>query len=242
MNPLATAPQLERKPPGPAIKQLHRFESFIILGKGPSRKRYGEIREQLESTTGTGPALLTLNNFFPKGTDPEMEGFDLPSATHLHFDVHYDQRFWPLLRELDCPCIVSPFRGADIPSGANWEAFPLAYIKYSGYRAYIESTLDYMLATIFLAHHRTGQRLHGKTIALPGCDMQDPTHFAYRFGMHYWIGLLAGRGARFIIPPESAALKRYAGRRCTDTEPDFPHIYGQPWDCTEPYAKEYGWE
>ena len=238
---LQTAPILRRTVPGPGIAALAQRDSFIILGKGKSRARYAEYRSLMEGS-GFSPALLTLNNFFPGGSDPEMAGFDLPATTDLHFDVHYDQRFWEDMRGMSCRCVVSPFRAADIPDGQPWEAFPLALMKRLNLNCYIESTLDFMLASIVIAHLHAGQPLEGKVVSLPGCDMQDPTHFAYRFGMHYWLGILHGRGATMMLPPEGAALKRYAGRRCADTEPDFPHIYGQPWDVTEPYAKEYGWE
>jgi len=203
--------------------------TLIILGKGSSRTRLNAYR-----AAHPAAQLWTLNNFFPAGDDPLMHGFDLAAETDLHFDVHYDQRFWCDMPQIPGPWIVSPFRAAEVPR-ENITAFPLDDVFARFGHAYFESSLCYMLA--FAAYCNAW-----RTICLPGVDMEDPTHFAYRYGLHFWLGILRGQGVTLEIPTESACLQRYAGARSVDTEPEFPHIYGQPWSVTSPLKAKYGWK
>jgi hypothetical protein len=211
------------------------MKTLIILGKGESRKHLNDYRAKYPSAI-----LWTLNNFFPDKDDPLMHGFDLAKETDLHFDVHHDQRFWGLMDQVQKPWIVSPFRGADIPPARkNIKAFPLSDVfSVFGY-AYFESSLCYMIAYAAFLHRHARQSI--QVLALPGVDFVDPTHFAYRFGIHFWLGLVRGMGIRLDIPQESACLKRFAGTRAVDTETEFPHIYGQPWSVTEPHKQTYNW-
>jgi hypothetical protein len=207
--------------------------TLIILGKGSSRTRLNAYR-----AAHPAAQLWTLNNFFPAGDDPLMHGFDLAAETDLHFDVHYDQRFWCDMDKIPSKWVVSPFRESPDPSRIR--PFPLDQAFESFGHAYFESSLCYMLA--LAAMLRDACTSSFSTICLPGVDMEDPTHFAYRYGLHFWLGILRGQGVTLEIPNESACLQRYAGARSVDTEPEFPHIYGQPWSVTSPLKAKYGWK
>jgi len=78
-------------------------------------------------------------------------------------------------------------------------------------------------------------------LCLPGCDMADAVHFAYRFGLHFWLGVLRGQGTVIDIPAGSYVLQRKASVSVGETEPNFPHIYGQPLSVTQADARAYGW-
>lgn len=205
-------------------------QTLILLGKGPSRKALPALRER-----HSGAALWTLNNFFPAGEDPEIFGFDVAAATDLHFDVHHDQRFWPVFPSVRA-AICSPFLE---PPARNVTAFPIDDVFEEFGLAYFESSFDYMVALACLRHARGEQRL--ERLCIPGACMLDPTHFAYRFGLHFWLGLARGLGIAIEIPSPTAVLQRKTNARICPTDDEFPHLYGQPWSVSEPHAKRFGW-
>lgn len=214
-------------------------DTLIILGKGPCR---GELKGMLEQWPNA--EIWTLNNFFAQKQDPKLPWFG-PAMSHRHFDIHHDQRFWDERHKLrgDCPFVVSPFRQ---PIDDRMERFPLDDIAATfGTPVYMECTLCYMLALacLHVAEWSDGKWTNGSwtRIALPGCDMGDATHFAYRFGTHYWLGIARGLGLDIELTRSSHLLRRYAHLRSERTEEIFHHIYGQPWDVTEPVAAKYGW-
>jgi len=185
---------------------------------------------------GKGATADTVDEYCAAYPDADL--WTLNQATHpcsrLHFDVRYDQRFWPLLDSMSCDSIVSPFLQR---SGS--QSFPLALLHETFGHAYLESTICYMAAYAAL-QQATGSARWDR-LCLPGCDMADAMHFAYRFGLHFWLGVLLGQGARIDLPAGSYVLQRKPSIAVGPTEVNYPHIYGQPRSQTEPLVKRYGW-
>lgn len=205
-------------------------QTLLMLGKGPSRKALPAMLAAYP-----GAILWTLNNYFPEGKDPEIPGFVIERETHLHFDVHHDQRFWKEFNEVRAG-ICSPFR---VPPAPHVQPFPLELVFETFGHAYFESSFDYMVALALLRHVRGEQPL--ARICTPGACMLDPTHFAYRFGLHFWLGVARGLGIALEIPEPTAVLQRKTNARVCSTDDEFPHLYGQPWSVSEPHARHYGW-
>lgn len=192
-------------------------ENLIILGKGATADTYPEYRAAYPHA-----ALWTLNNAW----HPD---------SRLHFDVHYDQRFWTVLdAHPGTPSVVSPYRERE-----ESHSFDLATLYFAFGNAYLESTICYMAAHAALLQHHGLRRF--ASLSLPGCDMADAYHFAYRFGLHYWLGVLQGQGTQIDLPAGSYCLQRKASIAVGATETCFPHIYGQPRSCTLPDARRFNW-
>lgn len=214
-------------------------ERVIIQGKGPSR---GAVVSWLQEWQGSAD-LWTLNNFYAEGFDRDprvpvrLEGF-----TVRHYDVHWDQRFWPILRELRAArpgveLVVSPFRAVE-GFAEGFQPFPLHAVFQAFGRAYFECSFCFMLADLAM-QVRGGRRV--RELAIPGCDMSDPTHFSYRFGSHFWLGVLSGLGVKIHVERGAAMLQRVATMPAVETEWEFPHIYGQPEEVSGPWKELYGW-
>lgn len=187
------------------------MQTLILLGKGESKKRLNEYL-----TAYPEADLWTLNDYPHAGSS-------------RHFDIHYDQRHWDEFEKVRCSCVVSPFI-----ERSGFEQFPLDAIHSRFGCAYLESTIDFMAAFAALV----GQY---ERLVLCGVDMQDNMHFAYRPGLHFWLGVLSGQGVEIVRPEESACLVRYPERAAIQTEINFPHIYGQPRHVTDPVRRRYGW-
>ena len=196
----------------------------------------------MEPTTliflGKGATADELPHYFERY--PEAALWTLNQATHprseLHFDVHYDQRFWHLLDELPehTFSIVSPFRQRE-----GSRSFPLERLFETFGTAYLESSICYMTAAAALLQAQGIMQI--ARLCLPGCDMADAVHFHYRFGLHHWLGVLRGQGTIIDIPAGSYVLQRKPAVSVGPTEVNFPHIYGQPASVTTPLAKRYHW-
>lgn len=187
---------------------------------------------------GKGATACDLPEYL--AAHPEACLWTLNQATHprseLHFDVHHDQRFWSILDQLPegCGSMVSPYH-----QRAGSLTFPLERLFKRFGTAYLESTICYMAA--YAALLQAEGLLHIDRLCLPGCDMADAVHFHYRFGLHYWLGVLRGQGTTLDIPAGSYVLQRKPGVSVGPTEPNFPHIYGQPLSTTQPDAKRFNW-
>lgn len=192
--------------------------TLIFLGKGAT---HDELPGYLERHPQA--ALWTLN----QATHPQSE---------LHFDIHHDQRFWSLLDALPktTGSIVSPFHERE-----GSITYPLHRLHETFGTAYLESTICYMAAYAALLQHEGLFRF--ERLCLPGCDMADAVHFAYRSGLHFWLGVLRGQGTALDIPAGSYVLQRKPSVAVGPTEVNFPHIYGQPLTVTQPHAKKYNW-
>ena len=211
--------------------------TVIVLGKGPTRDRLEHYR-----STFPDHELWTLNNFMGDGEDGLLLDLDWRNESDTHFDVHHDKRFHSYAEEFGEQLqnfFISPFLS---PTHPRMHPFPLHQIFNAFGFAYFESSFDYMLAMIAFSNwSQPHKRRRYACLCLPGCDMSDPTHFTYRFGSHFWLGILVAQGVRLELPRHSWQLKRRADQRVLETDHEFPHAYGQPWDVTEPHAETYHW-
>lgn len=211
----------------------HHRATIIIIGKGLSAGRL--------------PAVLGR---FPDAHIWSFAGLHHPRLS-LQFEIHFGNR----LRDLQpgVPAIVSPWSTPhEAPPDVATYPFPLDEAARLG-EAYFESSIDYLLAYAALLNtqelpasqaealfvQRGGMPVFVERVVLVGVDQCIGSHFRYRPGACFWLGVLRGQGVLVDVSPESALLKRRVGPNSMQLDPAAPHLYGQPGSLTRPFMETH---